>query len=376
MDDRPRRIVIQGKSVPPGRVNRSNSKIERDARQATTARGYPWRSRGSLALAVEGRSMHYHWCIRHIALGGLLLFASGSLRSEVTDADADRGSPDPVEELKQTLRIAVEDARPNSADLKARETALAQRIKALRSVRDLQRALNLSDWLDEGFEPLVAKIDQQARDEVVKRLVTDLRAYMERPDTQLAAANVISDLGTTIRETAGLSTPRKGITRLFAPDLARLIQTGSPAVREAAGRALSNIDPAPQVAAPALGNLLTADQVVLRRTGATGLRDLIQKDIQLIPGKGRSVTGVQSSWGEVLQTAAAVVPKAAEGLADADVEVRKACTEAIQVAAYALYDYLFEPIKRERTPTEIRDTLQPGVPARPADVGRRDSENE
>src|SRR5262245_51876006 len=263
-------------------------------------------------------------------------------------AAASRAS-DPVEELRQALQTPVENPRPNSAELKKRQIDLENRTQALRGIGDLHRALALTDWRDEDLESAVRELDRQVREEVVKRLVDKFRALLDRGKTtdQLAAVILIGELGPMIRETysPNPSFSRKGVLRRLAPDLVKLLQKGSPQVRTAAVQALSQVDPEPAVAVPALGNLLKEDDVVLRRAGVAGLGNLIKQIHQLVPVRGKSVTGVQAKWAEVFRMAATVVPQTAGGLADADAEVRRSCAEAIQAAALALNDYLFDPVQ-------------------------------
>src|SRR5262245_43837573 len=121
----------------------------------------------------------------------------------LTLCPADSVASDPVDDLLQALRTPVDDPSPNSTDLKKRQADLDKRIQALRGVADPCRALALSDWLDEGMELAVAQIDQQARGEVVKRLVDKLRVLLgeDDPTTQLAAATLIGEWGVQLRET-------------------------------------------------------------------------------------------------------------------------------------------------------------------------------
>jgi HEAT repeat protein len=314
--------------------------------------------------------MHHNRYVRHVTSVCLLIGAAAYSR-----AQTDGRAPDPVAELRQALQATLEDPSANSPDIRARQETLSQRVQALRGIRDLRRALELGDWRDNELDPQVSSVDREAREEVVKRLLGDLRGYLARPDTQLAAADIVAELGSGIRETYGTGGRfPKGITSQLAPDLVRLTESGSPAVRTAAARALSAIDPGPELAAPALGALLRSDDAALRQVAATALRDLLQREVQLL-SKGQTPSGVQSSWAEVLETGAAVVPQAANGLSDPDRTVRRSCAETLQTAAFALYDYLFEPLRTARTPA-VTDTLQPGLPARAAEGGRRQAGTE
>jgi HEAT repeat protein len=273
---------------------------------------------------------------------------------------------DPLVALRDELRTPVVDPSKKE-ELEARRKALEEKIAALRTIGDLQRALMLTQWQDTGLDPAVAEIDRKVRSEVVKRLEDSIRYILENgtPANRWAAANVIGELSTTVRETSS----RHSVARRLAPDLVRLIKEGSPALREAAVKAMSNITPDPEVGATSIGLAMQAESSTLRRAAATGLGNLIQRSLQIIGGKGGNSLGVQSTWPEVLQTAAAVVPQAARGLTDQDVEVRRLSTEAIGQAAFALFDYLFEPIKSRRQPREleIRSDLRPQIDSGPSD---------
>ena len=292
--------------------------------------------------------MRHNWTNRHGTMRGWTFLVVAALAGTAVAARADRPSNDPVEELRNALKAPVDDYAKGSKDLKAREAELAERVRALRTVGDMQRALTLTEWRDIALEPALADVDRNAREAVVKRLEDTLRRSLksDNPDAQLAAATFISALGPGIRESGA---PRS-ITRRLTDDLVRLTQHGDVAVREGAARALGSITPDPKVAVTALGELLKANEVALRRAAAGGLVQLIEQATQLITNRGKSTTGVQTTWVEVLQTAAAVVPEAAAGLADPDAEVRRLSTQALQDATYTLFDYLFEPVKSSRLP--------------------------
>jgi HEAT repeat protein len=300
-------------------------------------------------MAVEDRSMHDS---RHFWQKGWFWLGLGLFGGLAGLSSARQPTPprsDPVEQLRHTLQTPVTDPSKKE-ELAAREKAVEEKSRGLRTIGELQRALNLTVWQLDSLEPAVAAIDTKARNEIIKRLVDSLRNILDHgtPANQWAAANVIGELSTTIKETES----NQSVTRQFAGDLAKLIQTGSPPVQEAAVRALSNVTPDPEMGAATLGKAMKADAVTLRRAAAAGLGNLIQRPIQLIPGRSQSTTRVQATWPEVLQMAAAVIPQAANGLADEDVEVRRLSTDAIGQAAFALYDFLIEPVRAQGMPRE------------------------
>ena len=59
--------------------------------------------------------------------------------------------PDPVEELRQTLRLSVVDGEQ-------RRRAVAEEIKALDDINDLRRAIELREWRDEDPDEYVKRL--------------------------------------------------------------------------------------------------------------------------------------------------------------------------------------------------------------------------
>jgi HEAT repeat protein len=270
---------------------------------------------------------------------------------------------DPVTELTNILRIPVDDPQ----DLRMRQTEFERIIPQLRSVQDLHAALNAPGWRDTDPDVQIARVDQAARDAVVGRLIGELRAAMARPATQLAAANIIAELGTSVRETSGTPDFGRSVMRRLSPDLRRLVDIGEPQVRAAAARALSSVDPPADVAAAALANLLSSPDVALRRSAAASMSDVIRRSQELLRDTGKTGTVVGTTRLAVLQQCAAIVPRAAPGLSDPDTTVRRDCAEAIRAAAYSLYDFLFVPTD----PAVVRDR-----PIRPLDMGRGEDDAE
>jgi HEAT repeat protein len=255
---------------------------------------------------------------------------------------------DPVDALRQALKVPIIDPARNPQELAARRDALTRRAAAIKGVGDLRRALLIHEWLDEDQDAQIAEVDRTVRNSIVKRLIDALRQQLQSDNAiaKLAAATMIGEMGITVR---GASTPegsdRGGLARVFAPDLARLAVNDVTPVRIGAATALSKINPEPKIAAPALGKVLQADDVVLRRSAGNGLARLIQEVTQLIPARGKSVAGVVATPEDVVQMGAAVVPEAAKGLHDQDGDVRKGCVNAVLAAATALGDLL--PAGRE-----------------------------
>ncbi len=314
--------------------------------------------------------------LRNRNIGLLASLAIAVVVSTFVKADTDVGPDNPVENLRKILRTPVEDAR----DLRDREEQLAKVIATLRTVQDLERALALGAWLDQDPDLQLAAVDAKAREEIVKRFITDLRTAMDRPETQLAAVNIIADLGPDLRETGETVVVKRGVMRRLAPEVARLAEAGAGEVRIGAARALGNIDPPAEFAAPALGSLLAASDLAVRRGGAAGIKNAIQQAQKLLPTSGRGAAGgVATTWLDTLRLCAALVPKAASGVTDSDVTVRRDCSEALRISAHLLYDYLFKPLAAAKIPMmDTQGGAQPRAvePGRPVDPGRRDDETE
>jgi HEAT repeat protein len=261
---------------------------------------------------------------------------------------------DPVQELARALQTPADDAQ-------ARRAAVEKSLQALRGANQLHQALELGDWRDDELDRDVARGDRRLREQVARRLLEKLKTLLESgdPTIQLAAATLIGELGTEIRDTKGeQTTPPRGLMCRLAPDLVKRTQQGSPEVRQAAARSLGTIDADPEAVVPALSAMLRASDAELRRAAAAGLVNLVQRTVSFL-ARGGSPAGIMATWTRMLKTAAAAVPAAVLGLRDADVEVRRRAGQTIEVAAEALRDYLLEPLQgNSRAATG--DPLQPG----------------
>lgn len=280
-------------------------------------------------------------------------------------AVAQRFAADPVEDLRQALRIPVRD--PNNKDeLSFRQRSLERAVARLRTVSELRRALQLqAAWRDEEAEaaPEVRKIDQDSRTLVAERFRDDLRQAMQSGDAveETAAADLLSEVGVSIRG-SGLPAapePPAGVASLMAPELIGLLKSRDAGVREAAARALGKIDPAPVEAAKALGGLLRPDQPVAVRLAATkSLGDIIQ--VAVAVQSARTPTGVVGTKQDVINAASATLAQLPPGLRDPDPRVRRQALEAVRQAAVALGELIEDPKKPEEFPP-------PGRPWSPED---------
>lgn len=258
---------------------------------------------------------------------------------------------DPVEDLRQALKVAVRDPMKNPDELEYRQRSLTKKAEAIQSIGDLRRALQLQEWRDEDRDTKVADVDKPIRALVAEKFEKAVRDVLQHgnPVGQMAAANLLGELGISVR---GAGMNKGGAARPLGEDVAKLLDAKDSRVREAAARALGKINPDPDVAVPALGRVLAKDDLGQRRAAAAGLGNLVQNVAQI--AKGKSVTGVEASRPELVKAATAVIPAAARGVDDSDAEVRRLAVEAVQLAAIALGDLVSDPRARLDFPPEDR----------------------
>jgi HEAT repeat protein len=270
---------------------------------------------------------------------GLVLLLLGW--SAVTAPAQIHAPDDPVEALRQALRIPVRDAL-NKVELDFRQANLERQVKALRTLGQLARALALQEWRDLDRDPGVAGVDQVVRKQVADRFTDGIRKVLQQGDqtSQLAAITLIGQMGTNVRDLEEVS----GFARRFGPDLARLVEGRNLTLAAAAARALGAIHPDAKVAAQAL-NLAaghfadaTPDE---KKAAAEGLLGLMRGVSQL--ARGRTTTGVDVTHEDIVTMGEAVIPTARRGLRDEDAVVRRLCTEAIRAGAAALSEMVVDP---------------------------------
>jgi HEAT repeat protein len=279
--------------------------------------------------------------LRHVSVG-LLAVVTMAVMVPSPALAQQRYAGDPVEALRQALKVRLVDPARNPDELRYRKKNLEEHIERLRGPGDMRRALVLQEWLDEDTDRLTANVDREVRTDLINRLVSTIGQILEHGDAlaRLAASTLVGEMGINVRAVGN----RRGVASVFAPDLAKLV-TKDPnlRVREAAARALGGINPDPKLAVPPLQQLLLSDEPALRQAAAFGLRDMIQQILVIVPAKGRTLTGIEASRPEVVQVAQTVVPAAGRGLSDSDADVRRLCIEAIQLGAVALSDLVQNP---------------------------------
>jgi HEAT repeat protein len=253
-------------------------------------------------------------------------------------AYADAAPPDPVEGLRDALRLPVRDSG-NKAERDYREANLQKRVKALKTIDEMREALLLQEWRDEDRDNLVAAVDMTVRGQLAQRFLNSLLTVLAKgtPLRKQAAAAMIGEIGPTIRESGS----RKGLLSPLAPDLVKRFDDEDGGVREAAARAVGLIYPDPDVAAPALAKLLTHKDAATRRAAAEGLANLVLTMEHMT--RGRQSAGVEATTESVTQTALAVVLQAGGGLKDTEAATRRSCLEAIQRSAFLLTEQVPDP---------------------------------
>jgi HEAT repeat protein len=270
--------------------------------------------------------------------------------------------PDPVDQLKYELRASREELRNRFPDLdrqlkgadpdkereifnKKRESLLRERIKALKTIPDMRRALLLNAWRLEEASNEMAVVDTTIRLDLVKQFETAVRkALSERSiATRLAGVNSIAEVGSTPR------TPRdkSGMGHDLAADLASVIKNDpSPVVRAAAARALGQILPDPKLAGQVLGEALGSPEVAVRRGAAAGLAAMVRIITEIATS---SEGALRVDLADVAAAGQAAVRAAERGFADTDADVRVLSADVFEQAASALANTVPRPSATEET---------------------------
>jgi HEAT repeat protein len=243
---------------------------------------------------------------------------------------------DPVEELRQAL--PQDDVNnPTEAMLQYRRDNLQRKIDALKTVGELRRALALDEWRDDPLtrpaDKNIQAIDAEKRRQVAERLTKMLKAEAKSrdPNSRLAVANVIAEMGPSIRAVGDKD--RSGFARSLTPLVVQLAQDSDLGVRQEALRALGSINAAPPEATKVFKHVLQHDQAVgPRRIAADGLGQLL-KVLAHLHKRSKSSAGVYAEPAEMLAALQEVIQSAPAGARDADPQVRYLSVEALQTAA-------------------------------------------
>jgi HEAT repeat protein len=251
-------------------------------------------------------------------------------------------APDPVAQLEEALRTP-------RLDPAARERVLRQRIAALHSLPDLRRALGLDAWRDDDPDARLSLVDAGVRGTLVKQFYERVRELLRTGDaeTRRAVVVVLGEAG-PLGHAPG---SRGGMTRALGPDLAALLKHDTPSVRAAAARALGLINPDPEVAVPALAELLRADDAGQRAAATEGLFLLMRFASEFATNRARAFTGVEVTPAEGVAVGRAIVPVAGRALRDASPPVRQRAAESLHQAATVVAKLVSDP----RQPEEMEN---------------------
>jgi len=303
------------------------------------------------------------------AAGALCLILAASLSAQAP------GTNDPVEDLRQTLPIRLEELNnPPDVVVDFRRESLAKKVANLRTIGDLRRALALDEWKIDPqriANDRIRKIDLEMRQRVGDRLIKAIDASIKDGDanTKLAIANVIAEMGPTIPALDPLD--RFGFARQLTPEVIQLTKDSDLGVRQEAIRALGNMNPDPEIAVKAIISVFDSDSAIgPKRLAADSLGQLIRVAAHL-QKRGRTAVGVEATRSDVVIIAREVFLAAGGGLKDADSEVRALTLAAVQIAAQTLSDNIPDPFLRRDFPPEGRKLTEgerKDILARYADV--------
>src|SRR5262249_5753212 len=271
-------------------------------------------------------------------------------------ARAEALPPDPVEELRKSLKVEV-NLRDLSGEalrgvLLTRRKTLEAKAAKLKTLTDYSRALTLPEWrtraLPRGRAPApdvqLGLIDQGIQVRIGAELIRGVQEVIRKgtPARQVAAANLIVD---TINNTTTGLEGRRGLYDQLAPlakDFTELARSPNAGVREAAVRALSQFPTLPNVVVPALERALTGrNPEAVRKEAAQSLDALVSVVSDRGSSRGIELSrrgmapggGATFLRGERIRVLARIVPAAARGLKDPSGAVRLASAGALREAS-------------------------------------------
>lgn len=279
----------------------------------------------------------------------MFILATGVLAALTACAGFVSAQEDPVEDLQQALAsIRLEDlTAPNETVINFRRDTLKRKIRNLRNLGELRRALALEEWkpIDVGMRKEVADIFTKEVDRLIKN---------GDPTARRAVANLIAEIGPTIRSVdPNPPNDRAGFARSLTKQVIELTRDPVPEVQQEALRALGNINPLPREAFGPLREALQRDIPPSRREAASALKQLVRV-VGFLQKRGRTAAGIESTKTEVIEVAWAAAAGASYGLADPDPVVRQICLEAIDESARAAADMILDPFARKDYPPEGR----------------------
>jgi HEAT repeat protein len=248
-----------------------------------------------------------------------------------------------LDDLRDALKSPVDNLSDRDAELRVR-------VACLRTLGEQSQALLLPEWRDEEIDVQVAIVDRGVWRSLEARFEEGIRELL-RGDDVARKIGAVALLGETGEQAVALSR-RTDLLRGFAPDLVRFMKQADPRLVEASARALGRIHPDPDVALPALKQLLECDDAGQRLAAAEGLLALMNGPATLAR-KGRNTNHAEALRAQAGVVGSLVVPVAARGLVDEQAEVRQVCVETLHQAA-AMANTL---VGERRQPTDAEEWL-------------------
>jgi HEAT repeat protein len=266
---------------------------------------------------------------------------------------------DPVQELNQALRSALQDLMDQDRRLaqklermepdaqraalnEERRATLMRRVEALQTAADMSRALTLASWRIDPQRDEMATIDGSVRKLLAERLTKEVRRVLKEGElsSRMACLTLIGDLGPLRLDFSD----QTGIGRLLEKDLADLVKNGDRSqIRARAARALGRIFADPAVALPALRSLLESGSESERAAAADALETMVRVAVR--PGTGpNEAMLVIGPRRDVMGILAPTVAALTKGFKDTNPEVRRRSAEALRQAIVSLE--LFIPGER------------------------------
>jgi HEAT repeat protein len=297
--------------------------------------------------------MNQHFSVRCLTyLCSFLGILSGFLIR--SGAAAEPPHKDPVEALRRTLAADPPELVGHDAALikrlqglsqeefvKAllplRDQQLAARIKAVRTLTELTRALQLQEWRpDSQITDQLPAQDRKYRAELAQRFLREARNKLkDAPAPQrLACLTLLGNLGSRVLDPV----TQRPLVRALVPDVAELCaQVPQRNLRLAAIRTLGNLYPEPKRLVQILQGFFTGSADQERRAAADALQVFIHTTVEAASGWG--------PWPEqpmpfLVQVAESVLPLLRVGLTQRDAVVRQHCLDAIKQLATVFRDRL------------------------------------
>jgi HEAT repeat protein len=234
--------------------------------------------------------------------------------------------PDAVQSLREVLNAPA----VNPVE---RERALRRELQALVGIHDLRAAVALREWRDQDPDEQIAAVDRVQRGVVAHAFECAVRDVLRNGDSmsRLIVMDMLVRMTTSTRAVG----TNASLVQVFAADLAELTSGGDLRTREAAARALSQINPDATVAVPVLSRLMESQDLRLQLAGADGLNYLMRV-AAFLATRNHAPNMVEASRRDVVEVGREIVPAAARGMSHAEAEVRKRSAGAIAQTSEAL----------------------------------------